>query len=232
MSALWAALPAAGSGSRLGSDAPKQFLKLRDRSVLEWSVDVLRRAVPLEGIVIAVPAEALGSAEAKGVLADEHVHFCAGGASRAESVIAALQTLPAAPEDWVLVHDAARPCVPLADVRTLVEEVTRTGIGGILAAPMTDTLKRAGEAGRVDTTVERAGLWRAMTPQMFRVGELLAALHDAKVANAPVTDEASAMELAGHPVCLVPGSAANIKITFAEDLPLAEFQLRQQGEIA
>lgn len=228
MSALWAVLPAAGSGSRFGAGAPKQFLHLRNRPVLEWSVKALLDAVTLAGVVVALPADTAATMERSGSLADPRVTFCTGGASRAESVAAGLRALSADDGDWVLVHDAARPCVPPADVQALVDQVLHEGVGGILAAPVTDTLKLAGQNGRVAKTVDRAGLWRALTPQMFRVEELKSALEKSRVSGQDITDEASAMEYAGYPVQLIPGSAANIKITFAEDLPLAEFWMQRE----
>jgi 2-C-methyl-D-erythritol 4-phosphate cytidylyltransferase len=223
-------LPAAGSASRFGADRPKQFLRLGDRSVLEWSVAALLDAVPLAGVVVAVAPSSLEDLERPGVLADSRVRFCAGGATRAESVAAGLAAVEAGAEDWVLVHDAARPCVPPSDVRALVAQVESEGVGGILAAPVTDTLKRGDGQQRVEATVDRAGLWRALTPQMFRVGELREALGRASGAGHEITDEASAMERAGYPVQLVKGSVANIKITYQDDLPLAEFWMRREAE--
>lgn len=229
MTACWAVVPAAGSGSRLGAAERKQFLELEGRSLLSWSLRALLDAVPLEGVVVALPAGKALPAEAQ---ADPRVRTCTGGASRAESVAAALAALPAAGEDWVLVHDAARPCVPASDVRRLVHSVTASGEGAILAQPLADTLKRADGRARVVATVDRRDLWRALTPQMFRVGELRAALSAALASGHAITDEASAMELAGHPVRLVEGSAANIKVTYPGDLPLAAFWLARQQEAA
>ncbi len=232
MSRLWAVLPAAGSASRFGADTPKQFLRLGDRSVLEWSVAALLDAVPLAGVVVAVAPSSLEDLERPGVLADARVRFCAGGATRAESVAAGLAALEADADDWVLVHDAARPCVPPADIRALIAQVEGEGVGGILAAPVTDTLKRGDDRQRVEATVDRGGLWRALTPQMFRIGELREALERASGTGYEITDEASAMERAGYPVQLVKGSVANIKITYQDDLPLAEFWMRREAESA
>lgn len=233
MSALWAVLPAAGSGSRFGGERPKQFLHLGERSVLEWSVLALLKAVTIEGMTIAVPPDTNNSLERSGLLggalSDRRVAFCSGGTTRAASVAAGLAALQADAADWVLVHDAARPCVPRSDIRRLVEKVRGDGVGGILAVPVTDTLKRADTEGRVEKTMDRSSLWRALTPQMFRVGELTQALEQGVAAGREITDEASAMEAAGYPVQLVPGSAANIKITYTDDLPLAEFWMRQEA---
>ena len=131
----------------------------------------------------------------------------------------------ASPDDWVLVHDAARPCLDVALITRLIDTVTRAGVGGILAEPLVDTLKRADDGGRVVETLDRRNLWRAQTPQMFRLQALSEALASARRAGAQVTDEASAMELAGHPVQLVPGSPRNPKVTVPADLALAQFYL-------
>lgn len=225
MTACWAVVPAAGSGSRLGAAERKQFLELEGRSLLSWSLHALLEAVPLEGIVVSLPAGlSLPAAER----CDARVVGCTGGASRAESVAAGLAALPAAGRDWVLVHDAARPCVPASDIQRLVHSVTSSGEGAILAQPVADTLKRVDGRARVVATVDRSDLWRALTPQMFRVDELRAALADALASGDAITDEASAMERAGYPVRLVEGSAANIKVTYPGDLPLAAFWLARR----
>lgn len=229
MTACWAVVPAAGSGSRLSAARRKQFLELEGRSLLSWSLHALLDAVPLEGIAVALPA---GAALPAAERSDPRIQSCTGGASRAESVAAGLAALPAAGEDWVLVHDAARPCVPATDIRRLVRSVIESGQGAILAQPLADTLKRADERARVVETVDRSALWRALTPQMFRVGELRDALAEAMAAGASITDEASAMEFAGHPVQLIEGSTANIKVTYPGDLPLAAFWLARQKEAA
>jgi len=232
VSAVWAVLPAGGRGSRVGAGSPKQFLELDGRSLLERSVAVLREAVALAGVVVALPPGTEDAALRSGALDHESVRFCCGGASRAESVSAALACLEAPAQDWVLVHDAARPCVPRGDIQALVESAAAVGTGAILAAPVVDTLKRAGSDGTVLETVDRRDLWRALTPQIFPVGALQEALTRALADGVGITDEASAMERAGHTVRLVPGSAENIKITYAEDLSLAAFFLRRQAGAA
>jgi 2-C-methyl-D-erythritol 4-phosphate cytidylyltransferase len=227
VSALWAVLPAAGSATRMGRDRPKQFLELEGRSLLAWSIAALRDAVELVGVVAALPADC--DPESLAPLFDgELVRSCCGGATRAASVAAGLAALPAQEADWVLVHDAARPCVPAADVQRLVSRVRESGVGAILARPVTDTLKRTAGDGRVTGTVSREGLWRALTPQMFRVGELRDALRASQAAGLATTDEASAMEHAGFAVDLVEGSACNIKVTFPEDLERAAWWLSRQ----
>ena len=160
------------------------------------------------------------------------IRYCAGGKTRADSVAAGLNALDAAPGDWVLVHDAARPCVPREDIQRLVAGVREAGLGGLLAQPLADTLKRGDRAGRVQSTLDRSFLWRAQTPQMFPVEALRRALARALGDGVRVTDEAAAMERAGHPVQLIEGSAANLKVTYPEDFALAEFWLRRQGRMA
>ena len=155
-----------------------------------------------------------------------------GGKERSDSVINSLKALAtrAKADDWVLVHDAARPCVRISDIQKLLEECKSDLVGGLLAIPVRDTMKQSSVEGRVAQTVAREYLWHALTPQMFRFGKLLQALTEAQANNIPVTDEAMAMELAGMQAKLVEGHADNIKITRPEDLTLAAFYLREQGE--
>lgn len=256
MSALWAVIPAAGRGRRSARHAPKQFCELHGRRLLDWSVGALFGAVELRACVIALPEEYVsGSGPADSGLAGEawpgnsqggsqgdlqghsqgnarDIRYCAGGKTRADSVAAGLNALDAAPGDWVLVHDAARPCVPREDIQRLVAGVREAGVGGLLAQPLADTLKRGDRAGRVESTLDRSFLWRAQTPQMFPVEALRRALARALGDGVGVTDEAAAMERAGHPVQLIEGSAANLKVTYPEDFALAEFWLRRQGRMA
>jgi len=165
------------------------------------------------------------------VFADARVRRVVGGEQRSDSVLAALQALLSLgePRDWVLVHDAARPCLQEEDLARLIERVGGSGTGGILAEAVVDTVKEANSEGLVMRTLDRTRLWRAQTPQMFRLGELHAALGQAKARGLALTDEASAMELAGHPVQLVPGSARNLKVTLPGDLQLAAWYLEGGG---
>ena len=159
----------------------------------------------------------------------DRVRCCTGGDTRAASVAAGIAALGAGPDDWVLVHDAARPCLPLDALDLLIDRVSGSGVGGLLAQPQSDTLKRADASGRVLETLPREGLWRAQTPQMFRVGELGAALAAAQEDGVTVTDEAQAMERAGHPVQVIGGPACNIKVTYAGDLAIAASWLAAPG---
>lgn len=225
-SEVWAVLVAAGSGSRMGEGPPKQFRELAGRSVLAWSLRALRAAPGLRGIAVVLPAgttlDDAGIAPAEGLIP------VAGGAERMDSVAAGLSALRAAGADdaaRVLVHDGARPCLPAAALRRLLDEAV--GIdGGLLALPMSDTVKRAEGALSLDT-LDRAALWRAQTPQCFALGTLAAALDDARAAGADCSDEAQAMERAGYRPRLVRGDARNIKLTTPDDWPLARWLLEQ-----
>ena len=226
----WAVVPAAGIGSRMGGDLPKQYLELAGATVLEHSLRALLASDRISGVVVALHPQDERAAQLP-VMSDPRIHTTEGGEQRSDSVLAGLDALaPVAGEsDWVLVHDAARPCLSLADLETLIDRVLGDGVGGILAEPVVDTVKLADANGLVQRTLDRDSLWRAQTPQMFRLEQLRAALLAALEGDEPVTDEASAMELAGHPVQLVPGRPDNIKVTVPTDLRLAAWYLRMQG---
>ncbi|WP_026470411.1 2-C-methyl-D-erythritol 4-phosphate cytidylyltransferase [Alkanindiges illinoisensis] len=225
----WAILPAAGSGSRFASSIPKQYLTLINKTVIQHSVDRICQ-LPLQGCVLAISAHdqtAKTLTFAKPAL----LHWVTGGAERMDSVLAAMQYLQqfATAQDWVLVHDVARPCILANDLQHLLDELKEDAVGGLLAVPVRDTLKR-GNAGQVVETVPRDHLWQCQTPQMFRFGLLLDALQQAKTQQQLVTDEAGAIEQFGLPVKLVNGSSTNIKITYPEDLGLAAAILKAQTE--
>lgn len=226
----WGVIPAAGIGSRMSADLPKQYLLLQGISVLEHSLKALLECSPIDSVMVALHPDDDRYA-VMDCFADARVMRAAGGDTRADSVLAALQALSslAAPRDWVLVHDAARPCVLPAQIMRLIGSVFASDVGGILAEPVVDTVKQASEDGRVLRTLERSHLWRAQTPQMFRFDLLRSALEDALAAGISITDEASAMEQAGHPVQLVPSSSRNLKITLPEDLQMADYFLRGAG---
>lgn len=224
--ACWGVLPAAGIGSRMASELPKQYLQVAGATLIEHSLRALLGCADLTAVVVALHA-ADSRADALAVFDDPRVQRVTGGAQRSDSVLAALDAVlqQAAPEDWVLVHDAARPCVRVTDIDRLITSVRASGTGGILAEPIVDTVKQAGAQALVQRTLDRSGLWRAQTPQMFRLGELYQALLLARSRNQPVTDEASAMEMAGYPVQLVAGPARNLKVTLPADLQLAGWYL-------
>ncbi|MCH9828934.1 MAG: 2-C-methyl-D-erythritol 4-phosphate cytidylyltransferase [Gammaproteobacteria bacterium] len=229
----WAVVVAAGSGSRMAADRPKQYLPLAGRCVIEWSLEPFLGCDWIAGIVV-VLAAADHEFEKLPVSRDGRVFSVGGGASRAESVLCGLRWIEARlakPHDrsYVLVHDAARPCLRREDLDRLRDQASNVD-GGLLATPVTDTLKREAQS-RVDETVSRDALWRAQTPQLFELPRLVQALEVAASSGLAVTDDASAMEAIGAQPHLVRGSGSNIKITHAEDLALAEFWLRQLGRL-
>lgn len=223
-----ALLPCAGTGSRAGTEVPKQYQPILGVPMVLHTLEALRSVPRLTQIVVAVaPGDAFWSTGHPGITA---LHC--GGATRAESVFNGLKALldrGASPQDWVLVHDAARCLVTANMVDALIDACLHDPVGGLLAIPLPDTLKSEVD-GRVSSTVDRSGKWLAQTPQMFRLGDLHAALKaTAAQGFAGVTDEASAMEMAGHQPRLVPGSARNFKITYADDFALAEAIFRSRA---
>jgi 2-C-methyl-D-erythritol 4-phosphate cytidylyltransferase len=224
----WAVVPAAGSGRRMASDIPKQYLPLRGSTVLEYTLNTLFACDPIEGVVLALSSEDGYWPEIAPRFSDKNLACVAGGDERCHSVLNAVHHLRgfADTHDWVLVHDAARPCVRVDDVTTLIETLADDVCGGVLGVPVADTMKRLGVDGRVEGTVDRQGLWHAQTPQMFRLGLLQSALEQAIAQERLVTDEAAAMEMAGYRPGMVRGHADNVKITVPSDLALAEFYLR------
>jgi 2-C-methyl-D-erythritol 4-phosphate cytidylyltransferase len=221
----WLVIPAAGIGQRLGATLPKQYLEVAGRSLLEWSMSTFARDERCQGLVVALaPGDRWWPAVRARL--PRTVIEVAGGAERGDSVRLALEDLAGRVDDdpWVLVHDAARPCVTREEVDALLEGVVSHPDGGVLALPLADTLKRQapGEgASLVGHTEPRGGLWRALTPQVFRLGRLLGALRRAAAEGRVPTDEAQAIEWAGlgRPL-LVAGAAGNVKVTTPADLEL------------
>ena len=223
---IWAVVPAAGRGARMGSEVPKQYLELAGRTILEHTLSRLLEEPRIAAVVVAL---ASGDAQGEAIAAacGPRVRTTQGGAERCHSVLNGITSLGALDADWVLVHDAARPCLRSADLARLIDElVAGSACGGILGVPVKDTLKRCNAEGEIDTTVDRSSLWHALTPQMFRAGVLRNALEVALAAGRIVTDEAQAIELRGLVPRMVEGHADNLKITRPEDLPLAEHYLR------
>jgi 2-C-methyl-D-erythritol 4-phosphate cytidylyltransferase len=224
--ALWCVVPAAGRGARVGGEVPKQYLPIAGKPMLLHTLERLAAHPRIAGLMVALEA---GDARwPKWLTFDgKPVSTTIGGAERADSVLAGLRALRGTVGEsrFVLVHDAARPCVRAADISRLVEQGIPAG-GALLAAPVRDTLKRADAQGRVVATEPRETRWRALTPQLFRLGELVAALESARAAGIAITDEAMAMERAGHNPLLVEGSEDNIKVTTPADFALAEFILK------
>lgn len=226
----WAVVPAAGVGQRIGADVPKQYLDLAGRPVIDYAVRVFLDHPRIEGVVVALDPE---DAHWQRTALSGHpaIRLANGGTERCHSVLNALDVLSeqAQDDDWVLVHDAARPCLRASDLDRLIQAVVDHPVGGLLGIPVRDTMKEVGAGRGVLRTVPRDRLWHAFTPQMFRLCLLRRALRDALDQGRLVTDDASAVELMGLSPLLVEGHADNIKITHPTDLPLARFHLEQQG---
>jgi 2-C-methyl-D-erythritol 4-phosphate cytidylyltransferase len=233
---IWAALPAAGVGRRMGTSIPKQYLPLLHKPIIRWSLDMLLSHPAIYGAVVVLAAhdphwDAL-----------EYRHWkplcrVVGGPERMDSVHAAVDFLMEEGDpgqDWVMVHDAVRPCITTDELDRLIAAAMARPDGALLAVPVRDTLKRQEAGGRVRDTASRDGLWHAMTPQLFPLGVLYEALNIVVERGAQVTDESQAMETAGYQPLLVEGQATNLKITRRADLALAEAILRSfgYGEIA
>lgn len=222
---VWGIVPAAGVGKRMEADRPKQYLPLSGKTVIEHTLDRLLAADIWAGIVVAISLEDPYWPELP-IAKHPLLHTAPGGNERADSVLNALDYLQdrADGADWVLVHDAARPCIAASDVNKLFNGLKNDPVGGILALPVHDTLKRV-VGDSISETVDRSAIWRALTPQMFRYGALRHALRDAANKALRVTDEASALELQGRQPKIVEGRPDNIKVTRPEDLALVEFYL-------
>jgi len=222
----FAVIPAAGAGTRLASTTPKQYLELAGRPMLRWSVDALLAPPWIERVVVVAAPDDGRAGRLLAGLGRVEV-FATGGATRRDSVLAGLRALAAGAriDDWVLVHDAARPGLDRAALERLRAGLAGSAVGGLLAIPVSDTVKQAGADRRtVATTLDRDRLWLAQTPQMFRYGVLADALQRCLSA----TDEAAAVEHAGHAPRLVEGARANFKVTTAEDLELMRLVLERR----
>ncbi|WP_196298256.1 2-C-methyl-D-erythritol 4-phosphate cytidylyltransferase [Xanthomonas albilineans] len=229
MAAVWAVVPAAGRSTRFGGVTPKQYLQAGGRPLLAHALEALLVHPAVAGAMVALGVDDVqwpGWTE----MAGKPVLTCLGAGSRAGSVLAALHALPETvkPDDFVLVHDAARPNLALADLDRLLETGRGDPVGAILAAPVRDTLKRAGDDGGIDGTEPRERLWRALTPQLFRRLQLSRALEQAEATGVEVTDDAMAMELLGLRPLLIEGAEDNFKITTPADLARFEFALFQR----
>lgn len=229
-SRFWAVVPAAGVGKRMQADIPKQYLLLNDRPVIEHTLQRLLQHPAISGAYVALGVED-GWWPDTAYAQHPDVVRVDGGAERCHSVLNALDALSqqAADDDWVLVHDAARPCVRQADLDALIACAESTDIGALLGMPVKDTMKRTDAEGVICKTVDRDNLWHAFTPQMFRLGFLRDCLQRALDSGVLVTDEASAVERVGYRPLMVEGHADNLKITRPEDLSLASYYLNHQA---
>lgn len=221
-----AVIPAAGIGSRMQADRPKQYLLLNGKTILEHTIDALLEHPQIDDVIVAISPDDLYFDQYG--LREKSIRVVDGGKERADSVLNGILSLDE--NDWALVHDAARPCVDNDDITKLLALIEQNDVtGGILATPVRDTMKRIKASSNVIArTEDRDGLWHALTPQLFPAKLLKNALQEGLAQGAAITDEASAMELAGYQVGMVNGSPANIKITHPADLPLAEFYLKQK----
>ena len=229
---IWAVVPAAGIGKRMQSALPKQYLKLNGTPVLQHCLQHLLDIPRVTGLIIAIRDDDQYWNDIQ-LSSNKPIIVTQGGAERCDSVLNALQCLSQqaafnTEQDWVMVHDAVRPCVRHSDIERLIDTVGTDPAGGLLAMPVRDTMKRQQNNARVAQTVDREGLWHAQTPQLFPWQALHQALRDARQKGHLITDESSAMEMAGYAPQLVEGGADNIKITRAEDLRLAELYLDAQ----
>lgn len=225
--AYWIIVPAAGVGARMGASCPKQYLPLIGKTVIEHTLERLLALPNIAGIYLVLGVDDnywndLSLAQ------NNRIHRVAGGAERCDSVLNALQQLQdiASPNDWVLVHDAARPCIHAQSILQLIEQVKNHPVGGILGVPVSDTLKQVNNS-IIDSTADRRLLWQAQTPQMFRLGLLRDCLQRGLAEGKLITDESSALESYGYQPLMVQGRSDNIKITRPEDLAIAAMLLQQ-----
>ncbi|MCX7085963.1 MAG: 2-C-methyl-D-erythritol 4-phosphate cytidylyltransferase [Methylococcales bacterium] len=226
---FWAVVPAAGVGKRMNADRPKQYLELAGKTVIEHTLLRLLSANVFTAVAVAISKEDPYWPELE-VSGHEQVITADGGKERADSVLSALKSIRdlASDEDWVLVHDAARPCITATDINLLIDTLRADEVGGILALSSHDTLKDV-QGKNIVGTLDRSHIWRALTPQMFKYGSLKNALEIAE-GNPAITDEASALELQGLQPKIVEGRPDNIKITRPEDLALAQFYMEHQND--
>ncbi len=227
---IWAIVPAAGTGSRSGSAIPKQYQHIAGQPMLHHVLDVLCQHPDIDGIILALSAE---DARWQGIThwRNKALRTCVGGIERSDSVLAAITALAdvLGRDDFVLVHDAARPCLRIEDLHQLIQLASTHPVGALLAGRMKDTVKRADNSAQVEGTLDRSMLWRAFTPQMFPAKSLQRALQHAKQEGASITDESSAMECLGLSPLLVEGAEDNIKVTLASDFALAEAILKARN---
>ncbi len=229
MASVWAVVPAAGRGTRFGAATPKQYLQAGGQPLIAYALSVLAMHPAVAGVMVAI-AEDDSDWPGWSEVAGKPVLTCVGGDTRAASVLAALRALPESvrADDFVLVHDAARPNLAAADLERLLETGRADPVGAILAAPVRDTLKRSGDDGGIDRTEPRERLWRALTPQLFRRHQLARGLQAAADAGVEVTDEAMAIERLGLRPLLVEGAEDNFKVTTPVDLARFEFELSRR----
>lgn len=233
--AIWVVIPAAGVGKRMQADRPKQYLPLLDKCVIEQTIACFSSHPKISGIIIALSPDDPYWKDLN-INCDKPLYTIDGGNERCDSVLNALiylkSELALHDDSWVMVHDAARPCLSQEDLNKLITALENSAVGGILASPVRDTMKRSSDSNQhiIHHTENRDNLWHALTPQMFRFALLFDALQQALDNNISITDDASAIEYLGLPAELIEGDASNIKITKPSDLALAEFFLSRAKE--
>lgn len=225
MSEFYALVPAAGSGARMGHELPKQYLPLAGQPMIAHALGTLCACKEISTVfVVLAPDDTLFHSHDWSRFGDKLQPLFCGGEKRSDTVLNGLIASEIEPDDWVLVHDAVRPCLTRAYLAKLIAEVCDDAVGGILAVPVADTLKRDAGNGRILRTESREQLWQAQTPQMFRAGLLAQALQQ----PGRFTDEASAVEALGLQPKLVACESSNLKVTFPQDLLLAELLLKEK----
>ena len=226
MSEYYALVPAAGFGARMGNELPKQYLPLAGKPMIAYALETLCACADIETVFVVLSPEDTQYRSYDWTRFDDKLQplFC-GGETRAESVANGLLASELESDDWVLVHDAARPCLTQAHLTKMIGALRDDMVGGILAVPVADTLKRADATQHIACTESRDKLWQAQTPQMFRAGLLMQALQQCQV----VTDESSAVEAMGLQPKLVEGDSSNFKVTFPQDIKLAEMILKERA---
>nr|VVV04938.1 2-C-methyl-D-erythritol 4-phosphate cytidylyltransferase [Aliivibrio wodanis] len=226
-SSIVAIVPAAGVGSRMKADRPKQYLLLDGKTILEHTIEQLLAFLVIDKVIVAI-SDTDPYFDELPISKDKRVIRVPGGIERADSVLSGLEYLKEHQlSEWVMVHDAARPCIRHSDIEKLIAEVIPHHIGGILASPVRDTMKQANQESTIETTIDRSVLWHALTPQLFTTEMLYSALKTGLEKGLSITDESSAIELMGYLPKLVHGRADNLKVTQPEDLDLAEFYLQK-----
>ncbi len=224
----WVVIPAAGIGKRVGIDKPKQYISVNDKTIIEHTINCFINREEIEGVVVAI-SKSDEYWPTLSISKHEKIIIAPGGDERYQSVFNGLHALhdKAEGDDWVLVHDAARPCLNQSAIDRLMINLRTHAVGGILALPCRDTMKRADNSNEIVETVERESLWHAQTPQMFKYGKLYSAIEKMLNEDIVVTDEAMAMELSGYKPMLVQGHQENIKITHKDDLKHLELYLNE-----
>lgn len=230
---ITAIVPAAGVGKRMQAECPKQYLPIGEQTILEHTLHKLAKHPNIVKIVVAISPDDEYFTDISLTDIKEKVTVVSGGKDRVDSVLNALKSLNGSDTEWVLVHDAARPCITQADISSLISCCIEQNVGGILATPVRDTMKRGvahNEQVFVKNTEEREQMWHALTPQMFPLLQLKNAIEFGLANDAVITDEASAIEFSKHASLIIEGRGDNIKVTRPDDLALAEFILKRQQE--